>query len=273
MSWQARKGMGQMCASVITVIAPFSSSTLRDGWSAPSGHACRHERGNCQPWQGLRGGESATGGETQKSLSRVCVCVCGSSAIFVPVSISLVTFFSLTSCPSVSVPLFQLYISFPWVQLLQKYTEQSLNARDYKISEKGDPWWVEPKSNYIKYQKETVVLLISVLEYVCVEDIGSRRPSACNLTPWGWRKGEDEGSGTEEQGVSQAGLKCASLIVKQHVVIATANGERNDEKERGTKEMMEKLQVKNYFAEKLSKSPGSAALHWSQISASLSGGI
>lgn len=48
--------------------------------------------------------------------------------------------------------------------------------------------------------------------------------------------------------------------------MATANGESDDEKERRTKEMRETLQVKNYIAEKLSKSPARAALHWSQVS-------
>lgn len=55
--------------------------------------------------------------------------------------------------------------------------------------------------------------------------------------------------------------------------MATANGESDDEKERRTKEMRETLQVKNYIAEKLSKSPAGAALHWSQVSDPLTGGI
>lgn len=64
-----------------------------------------------------------------------------------------------------------------------------------------------------------------------------------------------------------------SLIIKQNAVMATANGESDDEKERRTKEMRETLQVKNYIAEKLSKSPAGAALHWSQVSDPLTGGI
>lgn len=41
-------------------------------------------------------------------------------------------------------------------------------------------------------------------------------------------------SRVERLGVSQAGLKCSSLIVKQHVVMATANGESDNKKERTT---------------------------------------
>lgn len=63
--------------------------------------------------------------------------------------------------------------------------------------------------------------------------------------------------------MSQTGLKCTGLIVKQHVVMATANGESDKEKERRRKEMREMLQVKNYIAEKLNKSSASALLHWS----------
>lgn len=64
--------------------------------------------------------------------------------------------------------------------------------------------------------------------------------------------------------MSQTGLKCTGLIVKQHVVMETANGESDKEKERRRRKgMREMLQVKNYIAEKLNKSSASAPLHWS----------
>lgn len=73
------KGIGQMCALVITVIAPFSPSNQRemagqhhlDMHTSTSMAITRHGK--------VSGGrQTAAGGETQKSwscLSVVCVCV------------------------------------------------------------------------------------------------------------------------------------------------------------------------------------------------------
>lgn len=270
-----------MCASVITVIAPFNSSTLR---CPPSGHARRHKNGNRQPWQGLRVGRLQQEGRLGNHC-HVCLSVRLSLSVSVHVCVWFVCHlchcfhlllfpwwhFFFTGCPSISVLHFQPYFSLPCVQLFWNTRICLWNPETTKCWRKGAVMSGTKEQRYPVPKGDGRTPRVCAWIWLCggyryQELIYKYLNSLWSKKRW---QGEEWDKKT---GVSQAGLKCTSLIIKQHVVMVTVNGESGDEKER-TKEMRETLHLKNYIAEKLSKSPTCAALHWSQVSDPLTGGI
>lgn len=116
MSWQACRGMGQMCETVITVIAPFSSSTL--GEMAGQHHLDAHTSTSTALTS--RGKVSGVVSLQQEGRSEiiitcvfVCVCVC------VPVECVHLPSLSPSRFPALSLVTF--FLSFGALQSLSSF--------------------------------------------------------------------------------------------------------------------------------------------------------
>lgn len=135
-SWQPCRGMRQMCVSVITVIAPFTSSTL--GGTAGQRHLDAH---STYMAIGCHWGVSWVVSQQQEGSLQMITRVCCVSvfcdrvyafAFFVTVSVSLFPggIFLFMIFLSVSIFVFHQFLSLPWGQLFLKYTNLSLFHRD-----------------------------------------------------------------------------------------------------------------------------------------------